>query len=174
VLFILEFHWNDLLINFHDVILNKKMMQYVVIRQEQNSSSTYNIRGVSKSSRTGHLEPELQMVQLSAIRCSCIAILWVTLVSFVAITLRVASQRVFIVVYLVMTQSGNFWIHPHIAQISYSYFNRENEWKIFFAFWEIQRWISQEEGRWDIVCINNKARKIETGVEMQVNGRSHI
>jgi hypothetical protein len=37
-------------------------------------------------------------------------------VSFVAITLCVASQRVFIVivVYFVMTQSGNFWIRPRI------------------------------------------------------------
>jgi hypothetical protein len=35
---------------------------------------------------------------LSATRCSCIAILWVRLVSFAAITLCVASQRVFIVV----------------------------------------------------------------------------
>jgi len=35
-------------------------------------------------------------------------------VSFAAITLYVASQRVFIIVslYFVMTQSGNFWIHP--------------------------------------------------------------
>jgi hypothetical protein len=38
------------------------------------------------------------MVQLSATRCRCIAILWVSLVSFSAITLYVASQRVFIVV----------------------------------------------------------------------------
>jgi hypothetical protein len=37
--------------------------------------------GVSKSFRTGRQEPELQMVQLSATRCSCIA-----------------SQRVFIIV----------------------------------------------------------------------------
>jgi hypothetical protein len=37
-------------------------------------------------------------------------------VSFAAIILCVASQRVFIVVvvYFVMTQSGNFWIHPRI------------------------------------------------------------
>jgi hypothetical protein len=42
------------------------------------------------------------MVQLSATRCSCIAILWVSLVSFAAITLYVASQRVFIVVYFVI------------------------------------------------------------------------
>jgi hypothetical protein len=34
--------------------------------------------GVSKSFRTGRLEPELQMVQLSATRCSSIAILWVS------------------------------------------------------------------------------------------------
>jgi hypothetical protein len=37
---------------------------------------------------------ELQIVQLSATRCSCIAILWVSLVNFAAITLCVASQRV--------------------------------------------------------------------------------
>jgi hypothetical protein len=56
------------------------------------------------------------MVQLSATRDSCIAISWVSLVSFAAITLCVASQRVFVlvVVYFVMTQSGNFWIHPRI------------------------------------------------------------
>jgi hypothetical protein len=47
--------------------------------------------GVSKSFRTGRLARELQMVKLSATRCSCITILWVSLVSFVAITLRIAS-----------------------------------------------------------------------------------
>jgi hypothetical protein len=31
--------------------------------------------GVSKSFRTGHLEREMQMVWLSAIRCSCVTIL---------------------------------------------------------------------------------------------------
>jgi hypothetical protein len=54
--------------------------------------------GVSKSFRTGCLERELQMVQLSATRCSCSAILWVSLVSFASIAFCVASQRVFIVV----------------------------------------------------------------------------
>jgi hypothetical protein len=58
--------------------------------------------GVSKSSRTGRLERELQMVHLSVTRCSCIAILWFSLVSFAAITLCVAFQRVFIVVYFVI------------------------------------------------------------------------
>jgi hypothetical protein len=73
--------------------------------------------GVSKSFRTGRLELELQMVQLSATRCSCIAILWVSLVSFAAINLCVASQQVFviIIVYFITTQSGNFWMHPRIS-----------------------------------------------------------
>jgi hypothetical protein len=54
--------------------------------------------GVSKNFRTGRLEVEMQMVQLSAARCSCIAILWVSLVSFTAITLCIVSQQVFIFV----------------------------------------------------------------------------
>jgi len=47
---------------------------------------------------------ELQMVQLSATRCSCIAILWASLLILSAITLCVASQRVFIaaVVYFII------------------------------------------------------------------------
>jgi hypothetical protein len=53
---------------------------------------------VSESFRTGRLERELQMVQFSATRRSCIAIFLVSVVSFAAITLCVASQRVFIVV----------------------------------------------------------------------------
>jgi hypothetical protein len=64
-----------------------------------------NYECISKSFRTGRLERELQMVQLSATRCSCIAILWVSLVSFAAITLCVASQRVFIVVVVFVIDS---------------------------------------------------------------------
>jgi hypothetical protein len=47
----------------------------------------YTYEGVSKSFRTGPRERKLQMVQLSATKCSC-------LVSFAAISLCVASQRV--------------------------------------------------------------------------------
>jgi hypothetical protein len=54
--------------------------------------------GVSSSFRTGRLQRVLQMVQLSATRCSCIAILWVSLVNFAAITLCISSQRVIIIV----------------------------------------------------------------------------
>jgi hypothetical protein len=38
------------------------------------------------------------MAQLSTTRCSCVAILRVSVVSFAAITLFVASQRVFIII----------------------------------------------------------------------------
>jgi hypothetical protein len=51
-----------------------------------------------------------------AIRCSCVAILWVSLVSFASITLFVASRRVFIVISL-STQSGNSWIHPRRCEV---------------------------------------------------------
>jgi hypothetical protein len=70
--------------------------------------------GVSISFRTGRLERELETVQLSGTSCSCIAILWVSLVSFAAITLRVASKRAIpkVSLYFVMIQYGNFWIYP--------------------------------------------------------------
>jgi hypothetical protein len=59
---------------------------------------------------------ELQIVQLSATRYSCFAILWASLVSFAAIILCVASQQLFIIVVdFLMTQSGNFWLHPRIG-----------------------------------------------------------
>jgi hypothetical protein len=68
---------------------------------------------VSKSFRAGRLERELQMVQLSATRSSCIVISWVSLMRFAAITLCLASQQVFIVIVISLsTQSGNFRIHP--------------------------------------------------------------
>jgi hypothetical protein len=54
----------------------------------------FTSRALFKSFRTGRLERELQMVQLSTTSCSCIAILWVSIVSFGAITLCIASQRV--------------------------------------------------------------------------------
>jgi hypothetical protein len=54
--------------------------------------------GVPKSFRTGRLEWELRTVELSATTCSWIPTLWVSLVSFAAITLLVSSQWVFIVV----------------------------------------------------------------------------
>jgi hypothetical protein len=64
-----------------------------VTPKREGVSSGYGEYGdVSKSFRTGHLERELQMVQLSATRCSSIAILWVSLVSFAVITLCVKNR----------------------------------------------------------------------------------
>jgi hypothetical protein len=40
-----------------------------VIQNEANQKESQVYEGVSKSFRTGHLERELQMVQLSATRC---------------------------------------------------------------------------------------------------------
>jgi hypothetical protein len=71
----------------------------------------YTYENVSRSFRIGRLERELQMEKLSATRCSCIAIFWVSLVSFAAITLCVASEWAIPKVSLYLsTQSGNFWI----------------------------------------------------------------
>jgi hypothetical protein len=64
-----------------------------VIGLEENTRRT-KYEDVTRSFRTGRLERELQMAQLSATRCSCITILWVSLVRFTPITLYVASQRV--------------------------------------------------------------------------------
>jgi len=52
----------------------------------QHADNVYE--GVTKIFRTGRMEQELQMVQT---RCSRVAILWVSLVSFAAITLCVTS-----------------------------------------------------------------------------------
>jgi hypothetical protein len=65
-------------------------------------SKDLSYKSISKSFRTGRLERELQMIQLSATRCSFIAVLLVSLVSFTAIILCVASQRVFIFVVVVV------------------------------------------------------------------------
>jgi hypothetical protein len=80
---------------------------------EVKSDFINRYEGVSKSFRTGRLERELQLLQLSATRCSCIAILWVSLVSFAAITICVSSQRVLFT--SLSTQSGNFWSHHRIV-----------------------------------------------------------
>jgi hypothetical protein len=68
----------------------------------KRSQNRLRYEGISKSFRTGRLERELQMVEISVTRCSCIAILWVSLVSFCAKTLCTASQRVLLIVYFVI------------------------------------------------------------------------
>jgi hypothetical protein len=48
-------------------------------------------------------------------------------VNFVAITLCIASQRVFIFVsvYFVMTQSGNFWAHPRTVYLPVTFYKHQ-------------------------------------------------
>jgi hypothetical protein len=73
-----------------------------ISHQVQRKTDKSEYQAVSKSFRTGRMERELQVLQLSATRCSCIAIFWVSLVSFAAITFCVASPRVFIFVVVVV------------------------------------------------------------------------
>jgi hypothetical protein len=71
-----------------------KAVQCACDTSGQSSRDQVTYERVSKRFRTGRLERKLQMVKLSATRYSCIAILWVILVSFAAISLCIASQRV--------------------------------------------------------------------------------
>jgi hypothetical protein len=74
--------------------------------------------GVPKSFRNGGLERELEMVQISAMRCSCIVILWVSLVGFAAITFVLLLNECLLLLLFISlwTQSGNVWIHPLYLQ----------------------------------------------------------
>jgi hypothetical protein len=94
--------------NQNNIVKTKKLT-----RNRLTETELYE--GVSKSFRTERMKRELQMVHLSATRCSCIAILRVILVSFAAITLCVASQRVFIVVVYFVIDS----VRKHLDTASY-------------------------------------------------------
>jgi len=50
-----------------------------VIKEYRNMEFLITCEGVSKSFWAGFLYCELQMVQLSATRCSCITTLWVSI-----------------------------------------------------------------------------------------------
>jgi hypothetical protein len=80
---------------------NSRMEKSTYLSELHNLYPTITYEDLSESFRTDRLERELQMVQLSATMCSCIAILWVSLVSFAAIAICVACQWVFIVLFVV-------------------------------------------------------------------------
>jgi hypothetical protein len=107
------------------------MSSRIIIAAALHTEKLVMYEGVSKSFRTGRLEGELQMVQLSATRCNCIAILWVSLTSFAAVTRFVASQRVFIVVsvYLVIESVRKLLDTPSYvpAASDFIYFMRSYE-----------------------------------------------
>jgi hypothetical protein len=72
--------------------------------------------GVSKSFRNGRLERELQMVQLSATVCSCIAILLVSLVSFAAITFVLLLNECFLLLISLSSHYGRNFSLQHRVQ----------------------------------------------------------
>jgi len=92
------------------------------------ASKTVATRGCIQILQTGRLERELKMVQLSATRRSCIAILWVSLVSFAAITLWMQQQWIIpkVSVYFVIDSVRKILVTPLyiIQRISTSFESR--------------------------------------------------
>jgi hypothetical protein len=101
------------------------------------------------------------MVQLSATRCSCIAILWVSLVSFATMTLRVASQRVFIVVsvYFVIDSVRKLFIPPR----------RQNKWlhiDLILLYFKkkkpcVRRSRSHKDSKWSVLLCSSSNRQCD-------------
>jgi hypothetical protein len=79
---------------YNKVVTDQPYSNYTSVIK--NLQGTYECP--SKIFRIGRLERELQMTRLSATKCSCIAILWVSLVNFATTILYIASQRVFVVI----------------------------------------------------------------------------
>jgi hypothetical protein len=74
------------------------------------------------------------MVRLSATRCNFIAILGVSLVNFTAITLCVASQRVFIVVvYFVIESVQKILDTPSYFIDFLKYYTSQKCWLVFLS-----------------------------------------
>jgi hypothetical protein len=89
------------------------------------------------------------MVQLSAIKCSCITILWVSLLSSAAITLCVFLNECLFLLWFISlsTQSENFRIHPRI------FLHKKLSWIFILVEW-IQ--IGQHpwyRGKWWTLCL---------------------
>jgi hypothetical protein len=138
-------------------------MEFLLLKEACHSVLEFNARiatapsntyeSVTKSFRTGRPEREMQMVKLSATRCSCIAVLWVSLVSFAAITICVASQRVFIVllVYFIIESVRKLLDTPSYFQWNVrtlrasKYFNQSCRQRSgsYIATAFFQRWIFQ-------------------------------
>jgi hypothetical protein len=103
-----------------------KLIGWLRSMNQANEQLQTSYEGVTKSFRTGRLVRELQTVQLSAARCSCIAILWVSIVSFAAITLCGAYEPMFIVtVYFVVDSVRKFLIHPRNSWTRWMSFPRQ-------------------------------------------------
>jgi hypothetical protein len=112
-----------------------------------------DVRWCIQNFRTGRLKRELQMVQLSATRCSCIAILWVSLASFATITLYVASKRVFIVYFFIDSVrklldtpsyrafTGSAPVFMRLVTILKYYFSRRIRWTTgYHTRFQVRSW----------------------------------
>jgi hypothetical protein len=108
------------------------------------------------------------MVQLSATRCSCIAILWVSLMSFASITLCLASQRVFNVLVVVVVvvvvdfviDSVRNWIHPRIIIEEDANTLQSNMRKQKRYIWLRTGVTTANTSEKDLYCILNTAKTI--------------
>jgi len=91
------------------------LFHHIIIFSQSTLSASSWYENVYKSFRTGHLARGLQIVQISVARCSCSAVLWVSLVSFPAVILCVAllfNKCLLLSLFISLsTQSGNFWIY---------------------------------------------------------------
>jgi hypothetical protein len=107
---------------FRKLVVISSSQTFFHIRFNSNCGNTTktmwnaDYESVSRSFWIGSLERELQMVQNSAIWCSCVAILWVSLVGFIAITLCVASQHAVpkLSKHIFRYRLNPEWIYPHI------------------------------------------------------------
>jgi hypothetical protein len=100
-------------------------------------SEVLSYEGVSLSFQTSRLERELQMVQLSITGCSCITILWVSLVNFASIALCVPSTSVYCCYFLIDLA------RKPLDTTSYSEF-----WVIFRRVTRVKH----ETGHWPVYC----------------------
>jgi hypothetical protein len=78
----------------HTICSHCRIQKFSPVLEYVNGKFPDLYEDVSKSFRTGRLQRELKMVQLSATRCRCVTILWVSLENSAAITLCVSSQLV--------------------------------------------------------------------------------
>jgi hypothetical protein len=110
---------------------------------EKRGMDRFVCERVSKSFRTGRL----QMVQLYATRCSCIAILWVSLVIFAAKTLCVSSQRVVpkVTIYFVIDSVPKLLDTP-----SYTRHIRNEPWVVSRNFINCRGFALKNDVRWSV------------------------
>jgi hypothetical protein len=131
--------------------LQENATLYVLTDAFINSFLFQKYEGVSKSTQTCRLERKLHIVELSATKCSCFAISWVSLVSFTSITLCVASQQVIpkVSVFFVIDSVRKRLDTPYYYYYYYYYYSMVQDiWKAdyYSASQKISRFLTEPEG----------------------------